>query len=342
MSIPLPSLREIQMLPDEIKKGWIKAILKELLFLIKNETFEKGAQPEDGDEVVPSMIIYKAKVTSKGFLEKLKACCIARGDLQFTSDEPEAFWSPCDFARTLKMFVSEAARYNRPINLLDFIGAFCQAILKERLFLQLPSEYASLLPEYAEYFNQPLLLKKSIYSLNITAKVWNEDLTTWLITNDIIPFHQSEVDPSLYIYRRGEELIFLIIYVDNCLYFGSSNELESKFEKEIGTRFNLETQGWSHWFLGTWLYQEEGGSYLLDQESYIMHILNCYCGKESIWGLPPMQKSPAPMDYVFTKQNQPESDLERETIKSKYKGLSMASAVNFLLYAALNTRPDIL
>ena len=64
--LPEPkSLREIQRLPDEIKKGWIKAILKELLFLIKNETFEKGVQPEDGDEVVPSMIIYKAKVTSK-------------------------------------------------------------------------------------------------------------------------------------------------------------------------------------------------------------------------------------------------------------------------------------
>ena len=341
--LPEPkSFREIQMLPEEIKKGWIKAIVKELLFLINNGTFEKGVQPVDGDEVVPCMIIYKAKVTSRGFLDKLKARCVARGDLQFTSDEPETLWSPCVFARTFKMFVAEAVRWNRPINQLDFIGAFCQAILKVRLFVQLPIEYAILLPEFAEYFNRPLLLKKSIYGLNIAAKVWNEDLMTWLTSNETIKFHQSEVDPSLYIFRRGDEFIYLIIYVDDCLYFGSSKELESKFEKEIGERFHLETQGWTHWFLGTRIYREENGSYLLDQESYIRHILNRYCGKESRWGLPPMQKTPAPVDYFYSKSNRPKDDSEREAIKNKFEGLSMASAVSSLLYAALNTRPDIL
>ena len=341
--LPEPkSFREIQLLPEEIKKGWIKAIVKELTFLINNGTFEKGVKPVNGDEIVPSMIVYKAKVTSRGFLDKLKARCVARGDLQFTSDEPETLWSPCVFARTFKMFVAEAVRYNRPINQLDFIGAFCQAILKDRLFVQLPKEYAVLLPEFAEYFTQPLLLRKSIYGLNIAAKVWNEDLTEWLIKNEDIPFHQSEVDPSLYIHRNGKDSIFLIIYVDDCLYFGSSKELEAKFEKKIGERFHLETQGWTHWFLGTRVYREEDGSYILDQESYIKHILNRYCGKESVWGLPPMQKTPAPVDYVYSKDNRPKNEMERQSIASKYKGLSMASAVSSLLYAALNTRPDIL
>ena len=267
---------------------------------------------------------------------------MARGDLQYTSDEPETLWSPCVFARTFKMFVAEAVRHNRPINQLDFIGAFCQAILKDRLFVQLPIEYASLLPEYAEYFNKPLLLRKSIYGLNIAAKVWNEDLTVWLINNKDIQFKQSEVDPSLYIHRNQHEFIYLIVYVDDCLYFGSSKELEMKFEKQMGERFHLETQGWTHWFLGTRIYREEDGSYILDQESYVKHILNRYCGKETLWGLPPMQKTPAPIDYVYTKANRPKDEEERQAIKNKFQGLSMASAVSSLLYAALNTRPDIL
>ena len=39
------------------------------------------------------------------------------------------------------------------------------------------------------------------------------------------------------------------------------------------------------------------------QENYIRYVLNCYCGKDSEWGLPPMQTTPAPLDYVFSKSN---------------------------------------
>ena len=341
--IPEPkSLPAIRQLPLEIQSGWIKAIVKELRFIIENGTFRRGVELVDGDEVVPSMLIFKAKITSRGFLDKLKARCVARGDLQIETDDPDNLWSPCVFARTFKMFVAEAVKHRRPINQLDFVGAFCQALVKERIFLQLPSEYAELLPEYREYFKRPHLLAKSIYGLNIAAKAWNEDLTEWLVTNIEITFVQSDIDASLFIHRSGSEFIYLIVYVDDCLYFGSSKQLEEKFEKQMGERFKLETQGWSHWFLGTRLYREEDGSYMLDQGNYIKHILNRYCGKESQWGLPPMKNTPAPVDYIFSKTNRPDNDQEKEEIKKRFKGLSMASAVSSLLYAALNTRSDIL
>ena len=110
----------------------------------------------------------------------------------------------------------------------------------------------------------------------------------------------------------------------------------------MGQRFKLELQGWSHWFLGTRLYREEDGSYSLDQENYVKHMLNKYCGKETSWGLPPFQSTPAPIDYVYTVKNRPQTDEEKKEIASRFKGLSMASAVSSLLYAALNTRSDIL
>ena len=341
--IPEPkSLQAILRLPKEIQSGWIKAIIKELKFIIENGTFRRGVTPVEGDEVVPSMLIFKAKITSRGFLDKLKARCVARGDLQQAEEDPDNLWSPCVFAWTFKMFVAEAVKWGRPINQLDFVGVFCQGLVKERIFLQLPPEYAYLLPEYNEYFESPQLLVRSIYGLNVAAKVWNQDLTEWLTTNQVVPFKQSKVDPSLFIHRNGEEVIYLIVYVDDCLYFGSSKELEKRFEKEMSERFKLEVQGWSHWFLGTRLYREQDGSYLLDQENYIKHLLNRFCGKDSPWGLPPMQKTLAPTNYVFTKENRPSSTEQRNEIKRRFKGLSMASAVSSLLYAALNTRPDIL
>ena len=66
-----------------------------------------------------------------------------------------------------------------------------------------------------------------------------------LVTNSIVPFKQSQVDPSLYVHRDGDEYIFMVIYVDDSLYFGSSPELEKKFTDAMSERFKLELQGWS-------------------------------------------------------------------------------------------------
>ena len=341
--LPEPkSLREIKALPVEILNDWIKSVRKELKFLIENETFgNEDDKPYPDDEILPAIIVFKAKITSRGFLDKLKARCVARGDLQQKTGNPDDLWSPCVFARTFKVFVSQAVRFQRRIKQLDFVGAFCQGRMKRRLFIQLPREYASVLPEFASYFNSPRLIKKSIYGTDFAAKVWNQDLTEWLTTNTIIRFVQSEIDPSLFIYRKDNNYLFLIVYIDDSLYFGSNENIESLFETSLAKRFNLDLQGNSHWFLGTRLYREEDGSYLLDQENYIKHILNRYCGKESEWGLPRMQSTPAPVDYIFTKDNRP-SEEEQQTIQKRYRGLSMASAVSSLLYAALNTRCDIL
>ena len=258
------------------------------------------------------------------------------------SNDPEHLWSPCVFSRTFKMFVAKAVKCGRPIRQLDFIGAFCQAYMRSRLFLQLPKEYAFLLPEYAKYFEAPRLLNKSLYGTDVAAKVWNQDLTEWLTNNTIVPFRQSEVDPSLFIHRNGSEYIFMVVYVDDSLYFGSSKELEEKFTTAMSKRFKLELQGWSHWFLGTRLYREENGSYILDQENYVRHMLNRYCGEDSPWGLPPFQSTPAPIDYFYSKDNRPKNEEEKKVLHSTYPGLSMPSAVSSLLYAALNTRSDIL
>ena len=55
-----------------------------------------------------------------------------------------------------------------------------------------------------------------------------------------------------------------------------------------------------------------------------------------------MRDTPAPVDYVYTVENRPNSEVEKAAISAKFPGLSMASAVSSLLYAALNTRCDIL
>jgi hypothetical protein len=235
------SLKDIFFLPESIQNDWVKSIQKEVKFLIEDGTFKRREKLQDGDGVIPSMIIFKAKVTSRGYLDKLKAKCVARGDLQ-QKCAGEDVWSPCVFRRTFKMFVADAAKRKNKIKQLDFIGVFCRGkTQKRRMFIQLPKEYAEILPEYAECFNKPQLIVKSIYGTDVGAKVLNNHLIDWLTINEHIKFFQSKNNSSLFVlYRDGEEYCFLITYVDDCLYEVSSDEIEKKITKYLKERFDLE------------------------------------------------------------------------------------------------------
>ena len=68
-------------LPDYIKKPWLKATLKEIKNLIKNQNF-LVEDPEKDDPVTPFMDVYKAKKSSDGSHDKLKLRIVVRGYLK--------------------------------------------------------------------------------------------------------------------------------------------------------------------------------------------------------------------------------------------------------------------
>ena len=60
--------------------------------------------------------------------------------------------------RTLKYFLEDAAKHKVRVHQLDFIGAFLQANVKNRLFAKLDMRYAAYFPEYTQYFGRALKL----------------------------------------------------------------------------------------------------------------------------------------------------------------------------------------
>ena len=133
-------------------------------------------------KVIPTMMIYKAKVNSRGFLDKLKWRCVARGDLQQDLPAKET-WSATIASLTMKLFFANTVKLGK-VRQLDYVGAFLQVRCKNRIFVRLPVECAKHFLEYAKYFSQPLLLKKTIYGLTVSAKWWADELTDWLVLKD--------------------------------------------------------------------------------------------------------------------------------------------------------------
>ena len=97
--------------------------------------------------------------------------------------------------RNLKYFLSDAAKHKARVCQLDFIGAFLQAKVKNRVFFKLDVRYTDYFPEYAKYFGRSLRLLKSMYDMTNYGKLFADDLTEWLIETGFI---QSQCQMSIY------------------------------------------------------------------------------------------------------------------------------------------------
>ena len=183
--IPEPrNFAEVTRLAENIRKTWLKATLKEIKNLINNQTF-MIEDPKDGEPVTPCMDVYKAKIQSDRSLDKLKLRIVVRGDLQnkeMTGDT----WSPTASMRTLKYFLADAAKHRAIVHQIDFIDAFMQANVKNRVFVKVDMRYAAYFPEYSQYFGRALKLLKSMYGMTNSGKLFSDQLTEWLIKESFI------------------------------------------------------------------------------------------------------------------------------------------------------------
>ena len=97
--------------------------------------------------------------------------------------------------RTLKYFLADTAKHKAWVHQLDFIGAFLQAKLKNRVFVKLDIRYTDYFPEYAQYFGRALIFLKSMYGMTNSGKLFADKLTEWFIKAGFI---QSQCQMSIY------------------------------------------------------------------------------------------------------------------------------------------------
>ena len=189
------------------------------------------------------MDVYKAKIKSDGSLDKLKLINVFRGDL-LNKELVGDTWSPKSSMRTLKYFLADATKHKARVHQLDFIGAFLQAKVKNRVFVNLDSRYTYYFPEYAKYFGRALILLKSMYGMNNSGKLFSDELTEWLIEAGFIKYQCQ-----MYIYYKYEPdgpKIVVLSYVDDCVYWYTNEALGKYFVDNLGNIFHVNFLGYAH------------------------------------------------------------------------------------------------
>ena len=210
-------------------------------------------------------------------------------------------WSPTASMRTFKYFLADAAKYKARVHQLDFIGALLQANVKNRVFVKLDMRYGAYFPEYSQYFGRALKLLKSMYGMTNSGKLFADEMTGWIIEEGFV---QSLCQMSIYYkYAPDGSKIFVLSYVDDCVYWYTNEDIEKWFVDTLGKRFHVNFLGFAHWFMSIIISQLKDHFISVYQSRYATSIFAKYLDTVTVKVSNKFYKTTLPSDMIFTKED---------------------------------------
>ncbi|GKA94708.1 putative RNA-directed DNA polymerase [Tanacetum coccineum] len=146
----------------------------------------------------------------------------------------------------------------------DIQNAFLHGNLKEQVYMKQPPGFID--PKRP---NHVCLLHKSLYDLKQASHAWFERLSKALFD---LGFKGSKTDPSLFIYSRGDTLLYILVYVDDIIVTGNNKGTINNIICQLGSAFALKDLGPLNYFLGIEIVPHVSGI-LLSQKKYILELL---------------------------------------------------------------------
>ncbi|GKA59639.1 ribonuclease H-like domain-containing protein [Tanacetum coccineum] len=289
-------------------------MLDEFNALIKNGTWVLVPRPTNAN-IVRSMWLFKHKFNADGTLSRYKARLVANGSSQQQGVDCDETFSPVVKPATIQTVLSLAVSKQWPIHQLDVKNAFLYGTLNETVYMHQPPGFRnSVMP------NHVCLLKKSLYGLKQAPRAWFQRFTSYALR---VGFYHSKTDTSLFIFRRGADTAYLLLYVDDIILTASSSALLQRIISSLHSEFSMTDLGPLNYFLGISATRTTSGLFL-SQPKYASEILE----RARMLNCNPC-RTPADSEKKLGPEGTPVSD------PTLYR--SLAGALQHLTF----TRPDL-
>ncbi|GJT46581.1 retrovirus-related pol polyprotein from transposon TNT 1-94 [Tanacetum coccineum] len=147
---------------------------------------------------------------SLGGILKNKARLVARGYRQEEGVDFEESFAPVARLEAVWIFLAFVAHMNMIIYQMDVKTAFLYGILSEEVYVSQPDGFVDL-----DNPNHVYKLKKALYGLKQAPCAWCDLLSSFLLSHG---FSKGTIDPILFISRKGKDIHFVQIYVDDIIF----------------------------------------------------------------------------------------------------------------------------
>lgn len=299
--------------------SWKLACDTEYSALLNNSTWDLVPR-------LPSMTIINCKWlfdlkmsnSSPPTIERYRARLVARGDSQTKGINFNEVYAPVVRFTSLRILLHIAALHDLEIDHGDFCNAFLNGFLSDtNIYMNQPEGYA-------ENPEKVCHLKRSLYGLRQSARIWYQCLHTVLIS-----YGMQRINSDQAIWIQRNPLLLILAHVDDVLIIGSPSSL-SHIKATIATRYKFKDLGPVTKYTGFYIHRNRAHRNLyLSQSPYVSEILEEFnmsrCTPTSL-----------PMDPKSTWDHlQSDSCLTPHEIKT-YQRL-----IGRLMYLMIGSRPDI-
>lgn len=246
-----------------VDPNWRAAMEDEYATLIANNTWDLVLRPPSAN-VVTGKWIFRVKYHADGSLDRYKARWVLRGFTQRPGVGYDETFSPVVKPATVRTVLSLALSQDWSIHQLDVKNMFLHGTLSEIVYCCQPTRFVGpATPELICHLN------RSLYGLKQAPRAWYSRFATHLLS---MGFVEAKSDTSLFIYRQGSAIAYLLLYVDDIVLAASSATLLHSTISALQQEFSMEHLGTLHNYLGVSIQRGSQGMFM-SQRRYILDIL---------------------------------------------------------------------
>lgn len=291
------------------KEKWREAIDEELNSLAIKDVFTPITHVPHERRPIGSRWVFSVKNDGR-----FKARLVAQGFSQSKGVDYFDTYSPTIHMDSLRILLAVAAFRDWEIHQVDVKTAYLEGDLPEDVYMRTPEGIKG---------GKFVKLKKSLYGLKQSGKVWYEKLDLQLKN---LGFRRSSSDPCIYVHN--ENVIVIGVYVDDLVICGQEITEVNKIKGQLSSKFPIKDLGEIGTVIGWKITRDRSCRALtISQADYILSKIQSL-GLENAKGVN------SPLEGYNSIL--PAEEGEQEADESAYP-----SAIGGLGYASNSTRPDI-
>ncbi|CAI7740223.1 unnamed protein product [Closterium sp. NIES-54] len=289
-------------LAGDDREAWLASREDEFRSHMENETWTL-TNLAPGRKALDCTWVLRVKTDAEGRLERRKTRLVIKGFQQTEGIDFQEVFAPVAKAPTLRLLLAAAALCGWKVEQMDVKTAFLYGVVEEEIYMKQPEEYDDGIGR----------LHQQVEAL------------------EALGFKVSGCDESLFMTEREEEKVFLLVYVDDILLFSPSLERIKEVQGKLKETFQCKALGPVGYYLGLHVERDEVKGWLrLHQHKYLAAMWEKYGLEEGR-----SVKTPLPSGFQLHLDEEEGEVLEYE-LQRRFQ-----SMVGSLMYASVNTRPDI-